>query len=196
MTHRVRNMVESLHAKSACPRLVVDATVEGAVCPDFLRERWQEELIIDLDPSYPLNLEFTTEGIEADLAFEGLVARCVFPYSSIYVVADRETGKGIVIEENMPESVRRKRQATAAQQRTAKPPSPRKRGHARGQSRRRRRPRPEPEPVAQPGLAPAPEADAEPEPTGEAREQPRANDTGDEEARRRRSVFKVIRGDG
>ena len=29
---------------------------DGVVCPDFIREQWRERLIIDLDPSYPLDL--------------------------------------------------------------------------------------------------------------------------------------------
>ena len=116
MAHPVQSVVESLYASGRCPRLHVNATLDGVVCPDFIREQWQERLIIDLDASYPLDLTFDDEGLSADLSFGGYVTRCTFPWTSIYVVADRATGRGIVLEQNMPESVRRSRQAAAEHQ--------------------------------------------------------------------------------
>ncbi len=110
MAHRVQSLIESIHADDSCPRLQVDLTSDGIVCPDFVCEKWGEELVIDLDPSYPLDLEFTATGIDVDLSFGGYVTRCTFPYAAIYMVADRATGRGILIDENMPESVRRRRQ--------------------------------------------------------------------------------------
>src|SRR5690606_32978283 len=110
MVHPVQSVVESLYAAGRCPRLHVNATCEGVVCPDFIREQWQERLI-DLDASYPLDLTFSDEGIGADLSFGGYVTRCTFPWRAIYVVADRATGRGIVLDQNMPESVRRSRAA-------------------------------------------------------------------------------------
>ena len=109
MVHPVQSVVESLYAAGRCPRLHVNATCEGVVCPDFIREQWQERLIIDLDASYPLDLTFAADGIGADLSFGGYVTRCTFPWRAIYVVADRATGRGIVLDQNMPESVRRSR---------------------------------------------------------------------------------------
>ncbi|KIG13595.1 hypothetical protein DB30_07926 [Enhygromyxa salina] len=106
----VQSVVESLYAAGRCPRLHVNAACEGVVCPDFIREQWQERLIIDLDASYPLDLTFTEESIGADLSFGGYVTRCSFPWKAVYVVADRATGRGIVLDQNMPESVRRSRQ--------------------------------------------------------------------------------------
>ena len=70
-----------------------------------------ERLLIDLDASYPLDLSFSEDGIGADLSFGGYVTRCTFPWKAIYVVADRATGRGIVLDQNMPESVRRSRAA-------------------------------------------------------------------------------------
>lgn len=78
-----------------CVRLGINACFDGVVCPDFSRDQWQERLIIDLDSSYPLDLSFTDDGIAADLSFGGYVTRCSFPWASIYVVADRCTGRGI-----------------------------------------------------------------------------------------------------
>jgi stringent starvation protein B len=109
MVHPVQSVVESLYAAGRCPRLHVNATCEGVVCPDHIREQWRERLIIDLDASYPLDLTFTEDGIGADLSFNGNVTRCTFPWKAIYVVADRASGKGIVLDQNMPESVRRSR---------------------------------------------------------------------------------------
>ena len=82
---------------------------DGVVCPDFIRDQWRERLIIDLDPSYPLDLTFLEEGLSADLSFGGYVTRCTFPYGAVYVVADRSTGRGIVLDQNMPDSVKRSR---------------------------------------------------------------------------------------
>lgn len=110
MVHPVQSVVESLYANGRCPRLHVNALGEGVVCPDFIREQWQERLIIDLDSSYPLDLEFEEAGISANLSFGGYVTRCTFPWAAIYVVADRATGRGIVLDQNMPDSVRRSRQ--------------------------------------------------------------------------------------
>ena len=114
MANRVKSLIESIHQGGSCPRLKIDLTREGVVCPDFVCEKWGEELIIDLDPSYPLNLAFTAVGVEADLSFGGYVTRCKFPYASIYLIVDRNTGKGELFEENIPESVRQKRQFTPA----------------------------------------------------------------------------------
>jgi stringent starvation protein B len=111
MVHPVQSVVESLYAAGRCPRLHVNATCDGVVCPDFIREQWQERLIIDLDSSYPLDLTYSEEGIGADLSFGGYVTRCKFPWKAIYVVADRATGRGIVLDQNMPESVKRSRSA-------------------------------------------------------------------------------------
>jgi stringent starvation protein B len=87
----------------------VNASFDGVVCPDFIREQWRERLIIDLDPSYPLDLTFEADALAADLSFGGYVTRCKFPYGAVYVVADRSTGRGIVLDQNMPESVKRTR---------------------------------------------------------------------------------------
>jgi stringent starvation protein B len=113
VVHPVQSVIESLYAAGRCPRLHVNALFEGVVCPDFIRDQWRERLIIDLDPSYPLDLTFGDDGLSADLSFGGYVTRCTFPYGAVYVVADRSTGRGIVLDQNMPESVRRARYAKA-----------------------------------------------------------------------------------
>lgn len=109
MVHPVQSVIESLYAAGRCPRLHVNAMFDGVVCPDFIREQWRERLIIDLDPSYPLDLTFEDEWLAADLSFGGYVTRCTFPYGAVYVVADRSTGRGIVLDQNMPDSVKRSR---------------------------------------------------------------------------------------
>jgi stringent starvation protein B len=109
VVHPVQSVIESLYAAGRCPRLHVNAIADGVVCPDFIREQWRERLIIDLDPSYPLDLNFTETTLSADLSFGGYVTRCTFPYGAVYVVADRSTGRGIVLDQNMPESVKRSR---------------------------------------------------------------------------------------
>lgn len=109
VVHPVQSVIESLQAAGRCPRLHVNAMFDGVVCPDFIRDQWRERLIIDLDPSYPLDLTFLEEGLSADLSFGGYVTRCTFPYGAVYVVADRSTGRGIVLDQNMPDSVKRNR---------------------------------------------------------------------------------------
>lgn len=196
MLHPVRKMIESLHAKGACPRIQVDLTVERVVCPDFVRDQWKEKLIIDLDPTYPLDLAFTEDGVEADLSFDGFVTRCVFPFDSIYVVSDRATQKGIVIEQNIPKSARLEVKPTSVSrsERDAKAGGKRE---SSSRSRRRRRPKAKPELAAAP--EPVEHAPTKPEPAAVA-DAPEAGQqqTGstDEEAKRRRAVFQVIDGDG
>jgi stringent starvation protein B len=114
VVHPVQSVIESLYAAGRCPRLHVNAMFDGVVCPDFIREQWRERLIIDLDPSYPLDLTFEEEVLAADLSFGGYVTRCTFPYGAVYVVADRSTGRGIVLDQNMPESVKRSRYGKAS----------------------------------------------------------------------------------
>lgn len=113
MVHPVQSVIESLYAAGRCPRLHVNAVLDGVVCPDFIRDQWRERLIIDLDPTYPLDLTFEADSLAADLSFGGYVSRCTFPYAAVYVVADRSTGRGIVLDQNMPESVKRTRYGRA-----------------------------------------------------------------------------------
>jgi stringent starvation protein B len=130
MMHPIQRMIEKMHKEGACPRLSVNLTAQGVSCPDFIAEQWKEELIVDLDPSWPLNLAFESDRIAVDLAFDGYVERCLLPFASIYIVANRSTGEGIVIEENMPDSARIKYllQQQGKDQRNS------------GESRRRKRP--------------------------------------------------------
>lgn len=182
MVHPVQSVIESLYAAGRCPRLHVDATHAAVVVPDFIRQQWRERLIIDLDASYPLDLVFGEKGIAADLSFGGHVTRCSFPWESIYIVMDRATGRGIVLDRHVPESVKRQQQQAAGQ------PAP-----------------------AQAARADAP-LEAKPElrsVDGDAADEPPevAEDAGDEEAapppspsedqaKRRRAAFRVIDGGG
>lgn len=180
MVHPVQSVIESLYAAGRCPRLHVDATQSAVDVPDFIRQQWRERLIIDLDASYPLDLKFTDKGVEADLSFGGHVTRCQFPWEAIYIVMDRATGRGIVLDRNVPESV--KRQA-AGQPQVAPAPAP-------------ARPEPKPElrsvdedvpAAAEPEPAAAEAADAEPPP---------APSPSDDQAKKRRAAFRVIDGGG
>lgn len=177
MVHPVQSVVESLYADGRCPRLHVNAISDGVDCPDFIREQWQERLIIDLDSSYPLDLTFDEVGLTADLSFGGFVSRCSFPFQSIYVVADRATGRGVVLEENMPEAVRKARKIVTTG------PLP---GHDAdaADERPQRQPQPQPQP-AHDLLVEANEPDGEDEPPEQ-----------DEQAQKRRAAFKVIDGGG
>lgn len=158
MVHPVQSVVESLYANGRCPRLHVNAMGEGVVCPEFIREQWQERLIIDLDSSYPLDLQFEELGITANLSFGGYVTRCTFPWTAIYVVADRATGRGIVLDQNMPDSVRRSRQTQTTglcRSATGSKPSTTRPALIHNPRRSPRRPSPSPHPRARISRDPA-----------------------------------------
>jgi stringent starvation protein B len=169
VVHPVQSVIESLQAAGRCPRLHVNAMFEGVVCPDFIRDQWRERLIIDLDPSYPLDLTFLEEALSADLSFGGYVTRCTFPYGAVYVVADRSTGRGIVLDQNMPDSVKRSRFGKGDE---AQKPVLRTVGGDDDDA----------EPTPKPRAEPAPAA------TGEA--------TDETQVKKRRAAFKVIDGGG
>ena len=178
MVHPVQSVIESLYAAGRCPRLHVNATFDGVVCPDFIREQWRERLIIDLDPSYPLDLTFEEDCLAADLSFGGYVTRCTFPYGAVYVVADRSTGRGIVLDQNMPESVKQSRYGKAGA-----PGQPGARGN--GQS-----PKPNLRSVGAADDAAAKSA----EPSEEIPSEPAAKSSDEEQVQKRRAAFKVIDG--
>ncbi|PRP92620.1 Stringent starvation protein B [Enhygromyxa salina] len=181
---QIQRTIESLQAKDACPRLHVDVTHADAVCPDFVREKWTERLVIDLDPSYPLELEFTALGVEANLSFGGYVTRCVFPWAAIYVVAERDTGRGRVFEDHVPASLRAKLAPTAVDPKLTKATD---KDRGRG-SRRRKRRRPVKEsPPAVVGLAAAEHSEGEDEDEGET-------SVDQAEVKTRRAAFTVIDG--
>jgi len=139
---------------------------DGVVCPDFIRDQWRERLIIDLDPSYPLDLTFLEEGLSADLSFGGYVTRCTFPYGAVYVVADRSTGRGIVLDQNMPDSVKRSRYGKGGDE------------------------------AQKPALRTVGGDAAEAEAPSPATEQAPADPTDETQVKKRRAAFKVIDGGG
>lgn len=90
MKSSIQEHIEALYAAGRCPRLHVNARLEGVVCPDFIRNQWQERLIIDLDKyGGELDLKYAADGLSATLSFDGYATRCTFPYDSISMVGDR-----------------------------------------------------------------------------------------------------------
>jgi stringent starvation protein B len=100
--HPLVRAIEQLYAAGATPRLLIDARRADVVVPDFLRARWAEKLVIDLDASYPLDLDYDVDGVHATLAFSGRTSRCTFSWASIYRVIDRADGRGIVVPAHEP----------------------------------------------------------------------------------------------
>lgn len=196
----IQDAIESLQNKSLCPRLHVDVTHADAVCPDFVRDKWQQQLLIDLDPSYPLDLAFTKVGVEADLSFGGHVARCVFPWAAIYVVGDRDTGRGQVFASNIPPSLREKFGLPREPVLDPKLTKVKDDVNAKKSSRRRKRRRAGAEPGSEPvrplqAIGLVEEASEDEDDTGadtDEREEPREDAPSD--AQTRRSAFKVIDG--
>lgn len=94
----VRVSLAKLMDQNRLVRLVVDATQLGVAVPQHVKAQFGEELVIDLDPAYPLHTEFTDSAVLVDLAFSGVVMRCEFPYLHIRLVIDVATQQGFVFE--------------------------------------------------------------------------------------------------
>jgi stringent starvation protein B len=183
MVHPVQSVIESLYAAGRCPRLHVDATHASVTVPDFIRQQWRERLIIDLDASYPLDLVFGEHGLAADLSFGGHVTRCSFPWEAIYIVTDRSTGRGIVLDRHVPESVKR--------QSAGQPPAA---GLEPAVAKVEPLPEPKPE-LRRVDSEPAPDA-AEDAEAAEAAPPAAAPAPSDDQAKKRRAAFRVIDGGG
>lgn len=97
--------IREIWMQEGVPRIVVDATHEGVLVPGQVRDRWGHQLVIDLDPRYPLRLEVSYEGCAVDLSFGGEVSRCVFAWPAIYTVQNRGSGDAVVIEARVPKNV-------------------------------------------------------------------------------------------
>ena len=187
--HPIQQAIEDIWEAGHTPRIQVDARREDVSVPESVKTRWGARLVLDLDAAWPLNLEYGPEGIAVDLAFQGQVTRCTLPWEAIYVVLDRSTGRGVVVEAHLP-----KDDAPDGPSAKAEPPVKAVRASSR------------PTPVAavpstasvpSPERAPSPDTVASPEsappsePTDAGSE---ANASSDEEAKRRRARFKVIDG--
>jgi stringent starvation protein B len=190
----IQSAIESLQAKKLCPRLHVDVTHVDAVCPDFVREKWKEQLVIDLDPSYPLDLAFTKVGVEADMSFGGYVTRCTFPWAAIYVVADRGTGRGQVFAGNIPASKRHEFGAPVPQGPALAPELTKIHDDSKTKKGSRRRKRPGAEPFGPLEAVREPVEDASEETPAEKPAVVEVAPSVEQTAQTRRSAFKVIDG--
>ncbi len=97
----IQRWIEELQGVGQCPRLMIDATVDGVEVPDWIKNQWGEALPIDLDSSFPLDLRLEDDGLYCCLSFGG-PWDCFFPWRSIYVVQDRDSQFGVVIDANLP----------------------------------------------------------------------------------------------
>lgn len=95
-------VLAALFREEKCPRLCIDALHPGVVCPAWVRERWREQLPIDLAPTATLRLVIDAAGIRAQLSFGGVLSDCSFPWASIYMIVDRATGRGVRFDERDP----------------------------------------------------------------------------------------------
>lgn len=100
--HPIQAAVEDVYGAGHTPRLQIDARRNDVEVPESVRRTWGARLVIDLDPSYPLDLAYDVDGVSVDLAFQGVVSRCRFGWRAVYAVIDRATGRGIVIEAHLP----------------------------------------------------------------------------------------------
>lgn len=104
--NEIRNAIErsilDLTHKGKSARLVVDSTQDGVEIPDHIREEWGARLFIDLNPAWPLNLDFDEQAIYADLGFQGVLMRCRLPFRAVWAVMDLAKGAGFVFKEHVP----------------------------------------------------------------------------------------------
>ncbi|MBK7976874.1 MAG: hypothetical protein IPK07_27655 [Deltaproteobacteria bacterium] len=104
--NEIRNAIErsilDLTHKGKSARLVVDSTLDGVEIPDHVREEWGARLFIDLNPAWPLNLDFDEQAIYADLGFQGVLMRCRLPFRAVWAVMDLAKGAGFVFKEHVP----------------------------------------------------------------------------------------------
>jgi stringent starvation protein B len=100
--HPIQAAVEDIYGAGHTPRLQIDARRNDVEVPESVRRTWGARLVIDLDPSYPLDLAYDADGVSVDLAFQGIVSRCRFGWRAVYAVIDRATGRGIVVEAHLP----------------------------------------------------------------------------------------------
>lgn len=97
--------IERIYQNGGVPMMHIDATLEGVVLPDFVKEQWSEHLLIALDPNDPLELTYTESGVSAYLAFRGFVQTCFFPWRSIWGVSVRGTQGIMLVPSHLPASV-------------------------------------------------------------------------------------------
>jgi stringent starvation protein B len=172
--HPIQQAIEDIWEAGHTPRIQVDARRDDVSVPESVKARWGARLVLDLDAAWPLNLEYGADGIAVDLAFSGQVTRCTLPWEAIYVVLDRSTGRGVVVESHLP-----KDDAPADRSKPARPSG-----------------RPTPvgvvPPTPRPSTGATHESDGAKPPPAEA--EPADAATSDEEAKRRRARFKVIDG--
>ena len=221
--HPIQAAIDDIWNAGHTPRLQIDARRDDVVVPDSVRSKWGARLVLDLDASWPLNLEMDESGVAVDLAFQGVVTRCTLPWASIYVVLDRSTGRGIVIESHLPTDGageapqpaprRAALRSVPAAERDALPSVPASEAEERAPREQPTAPSQERTPAraeravrAASPMKPAPGKPSDAEPTivpsaiSSASDEPAsgARSGGDasseEEARRRRSRFKVIDG--
>lgn len=96
----VTKAITELSDAGAVPRLYINTKALGTIFPEHILQASTVE--ITLRPEYPLNLEHTSQGLLADLAFDGALMRCFMPWRSIFAVSDAKTGIGICIRANLP----------------------------------------------------------------------------------------------
>lgn len=101
----VKSLLDAIWNRGHTPKLVVDATHPSVYVPDFVRRQWGTRLALHLEAVYPMVPSFDDDALRVTLAFQGTTCRCVFPWKSIYLIADRETGQGAAITSNMPRDI-------------------------------------------------------------------------------------------
>jgi stringent starvation protein B len=107
LRNSIQRSIEDLHKRGANAHLLVDATRDGVEVPDHVREQWGQRLVLDLNPSWPLHLDYDDQALYADLGFQGVLSRCRIPFRAVWAVMDTASGNGFVFHANVPAEVAR-----------------------------------------------------------------------------------------
>lgn len=84
---QIAQLFDRLQTMGAVPRLIIDSTVPGVICPTYIKSRYQQRLVIDLYPEDRASTFVDKIGVHADLQFDGTPHRCTFPLNSLRHIA-------------------------------------------------------------------------------------------------------------
>jgi len=98
----IQRSIQDLLRRGRNAHVLVDATRDGVEVPDHVREQWKQRLMLDLNPDWPMGLDFDEQAFYADLGFQGVLMRCRIPFRAVWAVMDTKDGNGFVFHSNLP----------------------------------------------------------------------------------------------
>ena len=99
----LRAMHEWMCDAGFTPHIIVDATRSGVeVPPAYVKDG---KVVLNVSTSATQRLQLLNEGIEFDARFAGIVHHVRVPMAAVLGIYARETGEGMVFNENEPDAV-------------------------------------------------------------------------------------------